>query len=241
MPQRRRALITGSTAGIGLSIAERLASDGFDVVLNHARDGDRANRALARIRDVCPAAELVRADVTDEDDVARLFDEARAAGPIDVLVNNVGAFLSRPFLETTLRDWRAVIDSNLISAVLCSREALPAMRNRGGLIVNVASLHADAIRATPNTLPYGIAKSGIVGLTKTLAKTEGRFGIRVNAVCPGFVNTEDAHNPPDVTNRIPLGRLAEPSEIASVVAFLASADAAYVSGAVINVHGGALL
>jgi len=242
MPSRERALVTGSTRGIGLAIAEALGAAGFDLVLNFAANHEAAERAIARVREVCPNARHIRADVTDARDVARLIADAESDGPIDLLVNNVGAFLLKPFLDTSMDEWHSVLKSNLTSTVLCCREILPAMRTRRrGRIVNIASLHADAIKATPHTLPYAIANAGIVRLTVTLAKTEGPHGIRVNAVCPGFVSTEEAHNPDGVSDRIPLRRLADAREIASVVAFLASSDASYLTGAVINVHGGALL
>jgi 3-oxoacyl-[acyl-carrier protein] reductase len=242
MAVAKRALVTGSTSNLGLAIALRLAADGFDVILNHVEDTDRARAALSLLRKSCPSARLVRADVTNPTDVSRLFRDASSDGPIDILINNVGRFLFKPFLETTHTEWGEILASNLMSAILCCHEALAAMRERGtGCIVNVASMHADAIRATPNTLPYAIAKSGVVALTKTLAKTEGPHGIRVNAVCPGFVETEDGHNPVGIAERIPLRRLAQPDEIAAVVAFLVSDEAAYVSGAVLNAHGGALL
>jgi len=242
MAAAKRALITGSTKNIGLAIARRLAADGFDVVLNYAKDVDRAEAALSLVRETCPSARMARADVTDAASVSQLIRDASADGPIDILINNVGRFLFKPFLETAPEEWSEILTGNLMSAVLCCREALPAMRERGtGCIVNIASMHADAIRATPNTLPYAVGKSGAIALTRTLAKTEGPHGIRVNAVCPGFVETDDGHNPDGIAGRIPLRRLARPEEIAAAVAFLVSDDAAYVSGAILNAHGGALL
>lgn len=242
MAAAKRALITGSTRNLGLAIAQRLATDGLHVILNYARDTERAETALSLLQAEFPPTRLIHADVTSAADVSRLFREASEDGPIDVLINNMGRFQSKPFLETSQKEWDEMLATNLMSAVLCCREALPAMRKRGsGTIVNIASLHADVLRATPNTLPYAIGKSGVVALTKTLAKTEGPHGIRVNAVCPGFVSTEGGHNPPGITARIPLRRLAQPEEIAAAVAFLVSDEAGYVSGAVLNAHGGALL
>jgi len=242
MATAKRALVSGSTRNLGLAIAHRLASDGFDVILNHSSETEHAEAARSLVREVNPAVRLIRADVTKAADVSRLFREASAGGPMDVLVNNVGRFLFKPFLETTQQEWSEVLASNLLSTVLCCQEVLPAMRERRtGCIVNIASMHADTIRATPNTLPYAIGKSGVVALTKTLAKSEGSYGIRVNAVAPGFVETEGGHNPAGIADRIPLRRLARPSEIAAVVAFLVSAEASYVTGAILNAHGGALL
>jgi 3-oxoacyl-[acyl-carrier protein] reductase len=241
MPVERRTLITGSTRNIGLAIAERLAADGFVPILNYARDENRAERALAAIRALRPEAKAIRADVTRESDVTRMIEEAVADGPIDLLVNNVGAFLWRPLLETSLDDWDRMIAANLTATFLCCRAMLPRMRERGrGAIINVASMHAERSHATPNTLPYAIAKAGVARLTKTLAKTEGRHGIRVNAISPGYVDT-GANLPPDAASKVPLGRIAAPEEIAAAVSFLASDEASHVTGTILDVHGGALL
>lgn len=241
MATARRALITGSTTNIGLAIAQRLARDGYAPILNHAHDSAQATRALETLRRFHPDAELIRADVTRELDVTRMIDEATTDGPIDLLVNNAGAFLLKPFLETTADEWNGILASNLTGTFLCCREILPRMRSRGdGLIINIASMHAQRQRAVPNTLPYAIAKSGVVLLTKTLAKTEGRHGIRINAVSPGFVDT-GANLPPDAESRVPLGRFARPAEIAAAVSFLASDEASYITGSILDVHGGAFL
>jgi 3-oxoacyl-[acyl-carrier protein] reductase len=237
----RRALITGSTRNLGLAIAQRLAQDGYVPILNHAHDAKQASSALESLRALCPDAKLIRADVTREDDVARMIEEATANGPIDLLLNTVGAFLLKPLLDTSLDEWNGILASNLTSAFLCCRGILPLMRaRRKGLIINVASMHAERRRAAPNTLPYAVAKAGVALLTKTLAKTEGPHGIRVNAISPGFVDT-GANLPPDAASRIPLGRIARPEEIAAAVSFLASEEAAYITGSVLDVHGGALL
>ena len=238
MKRSRRALITGSSRGIGFSIAKRLATAGYEIILNYARDTAQAADAASELSRYSSRLSVIRADVTDEDEVKRLIAEVE---PLDLLVNNVGDFLYKPLLETTKEEWDSIIFSNLTSAFLCCREAIPAMRARkGGVIINVASMNAENTRPTPNTLPYAIANAGIIRLTKTLAKTEGRFGIRVNAVSPGFVESSE-HTPPGAIDMIPLRRLATPDEIAEAVLFLASDRAAYITGAVLDVHGGALL
>ncbi|MFC2095300.1 SDR family NAD(P)-dependent oxidoreductase, partial [Candidatus Bipolaricaulota bacterium] len=169
------------------------------------------------------------------------FETVSQSGSVDVLVNNVGQFLYKPFLETSLEEWYGILDSNLTSAVLCCQQALIPMRASGsGHIINIAAMHADRIHARPNTLPYAIAKSGIIHLTQTLAKTEGQYGIRVNAVCPGFIAGGD-HTRAEHKDKVPLGRLGQPEEVGKVVGFLVSDEATYVTGAVLNVHGGALL
>ena len=242
MTTKPYALITGSTKGIGFFIAKELAQCGFIPILNYREDGERAERALSEVKDIDAEAMAIQADVTTESGARFLFDTMSKRGAVvDLLINNVGRFLYKPFLETSLGEWQSILDSNLISAVLCCRQVLPSMRERKkGHIINIAAMHAARIRARPHTLPYAIAKSGIIHLTQTLAKTEGSYGIRVNAVCPGFIAGGE-HSLPEHTSKVSLGRLGRPEEVAKVVRFLASQDAGYVTGAVLNVHGGALL
>jgi len=241
MSTKPYALITGSTKGIGFFIAAELARSGFIPILNYRADEKNAERALSKISEICGDAMVVQADVTTESGAKSLFEAVPKRSVVDVLINNVGKFLYKPFLDTSLEEWRGIFDSNLTSAVLCCQQVLPAMRERKkGHIINIAAMHADRIQARPHTLPYAIAKSGIIHLTQTLAKTEGRYGIRVNAVCPGFIAGGE-HTLPEYRSRVPLGRLGQPAEIAKAVEFLVSEDAGYVTGSVLNVHGGALL
>jgi NAD(P)-dependent dehydrogenase (short-subunit alcohol dehydrogenase family) len=227
MATTRTALVTGSTRGIGRAIALRLARDGIFVVVKEiAAAGGRAQD--------------IRADVSDPEECARLVREAAAsAGPIDILVNNVGPFLERPLGETTDAEWRAMIDGNLGSAFWCSRAVLPEMRaRRAGVIVNVGALNAEISPGMTHDAPaYSVAKSALMTMTRTLARTEGPHGIRVNAVGPGFIETEgyadwDPAEKERWRGQIPLGRFGRPEDIAE-------ADrATYISGAILPVHGG---
>ncbi|MDD5263893.1 MAG: SDR family oxidoreductase [Candidatus Bipolaricaulis sp.] len=239
-PPAKRAVVTGGTRKIGLAIAEALGDLGYRLVLVYRADAEQAASAVGRLAALGMTVRASRADVTAEEDVRRLFGNVRdTEGRVDLLVNNVGDFLFKPLLDTTLVEWEGVLRSNLTSAFLCTKASLPMLRERGGQIISIASMHADTLRAVPNTLPYAVAKTGLVLLTKSLAKSEGPYGIRVNAVCPGYVVPSVApHVDPSA---IPCGRPADPAEIAHVVRFLASEDASYVTGAIINVHGGALL
>ena len=242
MAGRKRALITGGTGGIGRAIAEELGRLEYETILNYAHDDDVAGDIVAQLRSNDLEVSALRADVTDETTVERLIEDVLQGGPLDLLVNTVGDFLFKPLLQTTPAEWDAILRSNLTSAFLCCRAVLPHMRSRRtGSIVSIASMNAEVLRAKPNTLPYAIANTGIVLLTKTLAATEGKHGIRVNAVCPGFVETGTYPPTQHVKETVPLGRLARAYEIAGVVGFLASDQASYVTGAVLNAHGGAFL
>jgi len=237
----RSVLITGSTHGIGLAIALELARSSDRLVLNYRENAKRADQAIARVRALNEHATVVCADVTQEEAVDALFEKVLLDGPLDLLVNTVGAFVFKPFLDTTGSDWRAILESSLLSAAYCTRRALLAMREQGrGQIITIGSMHAGQLRARPNTLPYAIAKAGLIHLTHTLAKTEAPYGIRVNAVCPGFIEGGEYTDPNDV-RRVPLGRLGRAEDVAKAVAFLASDDASYITGVALDVHGGALL
>jgi 3-oxoacyl-[acyl-carrier protein] reductase len=245
MAPSRTALVTGSTRGIGRAIALRLAADGYAVVVNHASDNG-AHEATEAIRKAGGVAHAVRADVSEPDECRRLVRSAHAvAGPLDVLVNNVGPFLERPLVETSDDDWRLMLDGNLGSAFWCCREVLPAMRERRrGVIVNIGALNAEVSPGMTHDAPaYFVAKTALMMMTRTLARTEGAHGIRVNAVSPGFIETESYRDWSEEEQRrwrslIPLGRFGRPEEVADVVSFLVSDRAAYVSGAILTVHGG---
>jgi 3-oxoacyl-[acyl-carrier protein] reductase len=245
MPPSRTALVTGSTRGIGRAIAVRLAQDGYAVVINHASTRG-AGEAIDAIRAAGGTVHAVRADVSDPDECRRLVRAAQAAaGPLDVLVNNAGPWLERPLVETSDDDWRRMLDGNLGSAFWCCREALPAMRERKrGVIVNIGALNAEISPGMTHEAPaYFVAKAGLMTLTRTLARTEGPHGIRVNAVSPGFVETESYADWDETERRrwrslIPLGRFGRPEEVADAVSFLVSDRAGYVSGAILTVHGG---
>jgi len=245
MAPSRTALVTGSTRGIGRAIALRLAKDGYAVVLNHASDHG-AEEACEEIRRAGGTVHAVRADVSEPDECRRLVRSSYGAvGPLDVLVNNVGPFLERPLAETSDDDWRLMQDGNLGSAFWCCREALPAMRERGrGAIVNIGALNAEISPGMTHEAPaYFVAKTALMMMTRTLSRSEGPYGIRVNAVSPGFIETESYKDWSDDEQRrwrslIPLGRFGRPEEVADAVSFLVSDRAAYVSGAILTVHGG---
>ena len=169
------------------------------------------------------------------DETLKLF------GRIDVLVNNVGPFLVKSIVETEVDEWRRMLDGNLSSTFYCSKFALPTMRaQKRGQIVNLGSLNIETTRGAPTTAAYNAAKAGMVMLTKSIARSEARYGIRCNLVSPGFIETyatTDADRR-ELPSLVPLGRLGTAEDIAQAVAFLVSEKASYITGAVLNVHGG---
>jgi len=243
---RRVAVITGSTKGIGKAIAYRLAQDGCDVVLNYHADGGTAQSALLDFEGLPVKAVAVKADVSASAGASHLIETAVSQlGSLDVLVNNVGPFLTRALYDTTDDEWRRTLDSNLSSAFYCSRAALRVMREkRAGSITNIGALNVEHSPIGVFEAPaYYIAKSGVIMLTRSLARSEAPWGIRVNAVNPGFIETEAygryrAEDKAAWARMVPLGRLGTPDDVAEAVSYLASERARYVTGAILHVHGG---
>ncbi len=242
MTEQRIAVVTGSGKGIGQAIARRLAADGMTLVVNYLRDQASAQETLSEIQQLSPQSIAVQADVAAPEGAKHLIDETVSAlGGIDVLVNNVGPFLVKSLFETEIEEWRRVVDGNLSSAFYCMRLALPSMRTRkNGVIVNLGSLNVETTRGAPTTAAYNAAKTGLVVLTKSAARSEARFGIRCNLVNPGFIDTYATSEADrrELPSLVPLGTLGTPDDIAEAVAFLVSEKARYITGSVLNVHGG---
>ncbi len=242
MPDDRTAIVTGAGKGIGRGIARRLAAAGMTVVVNYRQDRASAEQTLAQVLERAPRSILLQADVATPEGAKRLVDETmKTFDRVDVLVNNVGPFLVKSLGDTEPDEWRRILDGNLSSAFYCSKSALPVMRaQKSGVIINIGSLNAESARGAPRTTAYNIAKTGLVVLTKSIARAEGKHGIRCNLVNPGFIETyaTTESDRREMPHLVPLGVLGRADDIAETIAFLVSDKARYVSGTVLNVHGG---
>jgi len=241
------AIVTGAAQGMGFAIAERLLSENARVVLADLNSAalDRAVGELAEWRDV---AEPMQVDVTRAVDVTAMVDRARARfGSVDILVNNAGVLRSTALDQISEDEWDLVVNANLKAGFLCAQAVAPDMKTRRyGKIVNMASM-AGRATSTLGGAHYTAAKAGVLGLTRHLARELAPYRINVNAVSPGIVDTPmvAAALPPEERQKlaasIPFERLAAPAEVASLVAFLASDEAAYITGASVDIHGGELI
>ncbi len=240
---RRVALVTGASRGIGRAVASGLAADGFDVALVYAGNADAAADAVAACEAAGATARAYRCDVSNTDEVKATVDAVLADfGSVWALVNNAGITRDTLLARMKDEDFARVLDVNLAGAFNMMRALTrPLMRQRGGRIVSMSSV--VGLMGNAGQANYAASKAGLIGLTKSVARELAPRGVTVNAVAPGFVRTDmTAALPEQVVERyegqIPLGRLADPEEVADVVRFLVSDAAAYVTGEVIRVDGG---
>jgi glucose 1-dehydrogenase len=241
-----RMLVTGSSKGIGRGIVLRLAQEGADVVVNYNSDPGGAEEAVAQICALGRKSVALKGNVGSVDGVRTLVaDSARALGGLDVLVNNAGIERHAPFWDVTEADFDAVLNVNLKGVFFATQAFVQHCRTTGqpGRIVNISSVHEDL--AFPNFAAYCAAKGGLRMLTRTLAVELGPLGITINNIAPGAIETpinatllNDPVKLASLKGQIPLGRLGKPEDVSGLVAFLASAESAYVTGSTYVVDGG---
>ena len=241
------AVVTGSARGIGRAIALKLAEAGANIVVNDiTAAADSLEGVAAEIRALNRQALVITADVSSSEDVARLIETAAGHfGRIDILVNNAGVTRDQLLMRMSDEDWDTVLNIDLKSAFLCTRAVLRHMvRQRWGRIISIASV--VGITGNAGQANYASAKAGVIGLTKSIAKEVGSRGITANAIAPGFIETKmterlDEKQRQALLQRIPLGVIGTPRDVAEAVAFLASEEARYITGQVLSVDGGMAL
>lgn len=239
----RIAIVTGGSRGIGRGIALELAKRGATVIVNYQRNAEAAEEVAALIASEGGKALAVQADVSVEEDVTRLIKTAiDTYGKVDILVNNAGTTRDNLIMRMSADDFDTVLETNLRSTWLCSKAVVrDMMRKRYGRIINITSV--SGIMGNGGQTNYSASKAGIIGLTKALAREVASRGITVNAVAPGFVATDLTSTLPEdiakkINENIPLGRWATIEDVALATAFLASDEAAYITGHTLNVDGG---
>ncbi len=236
------ALITGASRGIGKACAIELAKAGYDIAVNFAGNEEAAKKTVDELKALGVQAEAFKFDVSNKEEAQKGVEAViEKFGRIDVLVNNAGITRDGLFMRMSAENWDAVINTNLSSAFYVSQPVVKVMmKQRSGAIVNMSSV--VGVSGNAGQANYSAAKAGLIGLTKTLAKELGSRGIRVNAIAPGFINTDMTKDldTSKFTDFIPLKRLGEPEDIAKAVKFLA-ADSDYITGQVLEVDGGLII
>jgi 3-oxoacyl-[acyl-carrier protein] reductase len=243
--QGRIAVVTGAAQGIGRAIAESLAAAGADIVVADLDPG-RSQETVAAVEKLGRKALSVKVNVADSNETKSLVEQViKAWGKIDILVNNAGITRDGLLLRMKDEDWNLVMQVNLNGTFNCTKAVLqPMTKQRYGRIVNIASI--VGVMGNAGQANYAASKAAVIGFTKTVGREYASRNVTVNAVAPGFIDTAMTHGlPPEVKDtlqkQIPLGRLGRPEDIAAAVRFLASEDAAYITGHVLHVNGGMLM
>lgn len=242
----KTAIVTGGSRGIGKAIALKLAEKGANVVVNYTSNFEKAQEVVEQIKSMGRDAIAIKADVSNSDDVENLLKEVnKHFDTIDILINNAGITRDTLLIRMKDEDWNKVMDINLKGTYLCTKYfGKKMMKQKSGKIINITSV--VGIIGNAGQANYSASKAGVIGFTKSIAKELGSRGINVNAVAPGFIKTEMTEKLSDevvknYSKSIPLGRFGNVEDVANVVAFLASDEANYITGQVINVDGGMVM
>ena len=241
MSAEKIALVTGASRGIGKSISLELARNGVNVIINYNSDQNEANEAVEEIKKLGVKSIAVKADISNFGECSAMMESIKKSfGSIDILVNNAGALSDKTLKNMTKEQWDFVLRVNLDGTFNVTKNALPIIKD-GGRIINISSI--VGISGNFGQTNYAASKAGIIGFTKSLAKELGKRKITVNAVAPGFIDTQMTKSVPFIRRKIiiamiPLGRPGLPQDIANVVGFLASDKSGYITGEVISVDGG---
>lgn len=238
------AIVTGASRGIGKATALALASEGAKIIVNYASSSGAAEDVVKEITEAGGSAIALKADVSQEAEVETLFQETmNQLGRVDILVNNAGITRDTLLLRMKAEEWQAVINLNLTGVFLCTKAASKIMlKQRSGRIINITSVAGQM--GNPGQANYSAAKAGVIGFTRTVAKELASRGVTVNAVAPGFIETDMTHNlkNDEILKFIPLNRFGKPEEVAGMIRFLAADNAAaYITGQVFNVDGGMVM
>jgi glucose 1-dehydrogenase len=245
IPAGKIALVTGASRGIGAAIAVELARGGVDVALNYCRSEAKARDVLGEVEKRGRRGMLVQADVSQKAQIDRMFDQVEAAwGKVDILVNNAGIEERWATRECQESNYDAIMDTNVKGAFFCAQRALEGMKAKGwGRLINISSVHE--VKATGFCSVYGISKGAMQLLVRELALEYSRFGITVNNIAPGAIRTDinrqvlsDPAYEAKVMARIPAGFIGVPEDVAHLVAFVASEEARYITGATLLIDGG---
>ena len=237
------AIVTGGSRGIGKAIVLELASQGANVAFNYLKSKDLAEEVKKEVESKGRKALVFKADVKDLASMKDMVEKVKdTLGKIDIVVNNAGILKDKALMLMEQSDWEDVISTNLSGAFNLVRAAIVSfMKQKSGIVINITS--TSGVTGNPRQTNYSASKAGLIGLTKSLAKEVGQYGVRVNAIAPGFIDTDMVKNLKDdykesLLKKIPLKRFGESKEVAKAVSFLASENARYITGQVILVDGG---
>ena len=239
---RTIALVTGGSRGIGAAIAEKLGIQGYHVIVNYLSNEAKAEEVVKKIKSAGGSAEAMKFDVSCEDEIVKAMEEISKVGTLAVLVNNAGISEDSLILRLKKDSLDRILQTNLVSAILLSREAVKLMmKHRNGSIIQISSVVGEM--GNSGQVAYSAAKAGLLGLTKSLAKEVATRKIRVNAVTPGYIETDmttelNEAQRNEITQKIPMACLGTPSDVANLVGFLAGPESHYITGQIIGINGG---